>query len=242
MEYLGLIQMKNCEICGKKLATYEKENVQCIVCKKTKKCETCDEIFINYKKSEVNCLKCKIQLEKQEKKSAAAAAAIVKKQEKKSAAAIVKKQEKKSAAVIEIKENEVKCTACKKIKNKQEFMKDNKQLKTCFSCREKNSEYSKKYKCVHNMLKERCIECDGSFICRHKKYKSQCKECGWKEKCEHGWPKYFCKDCKVLSYREYMEQQKKIEEEKPLANVKQIEIPPENLQHEEDLFFGRITQ
>src|SRR6056300_1145481 len=125
MEYLGLIQMKNCEICGKKLATYEKENVQCIVCKKTKKCETCDEIFINYKKSEVNCLKCKIQLEKQEKKSAAAAAAIV------------KKQEKKSAAVIEIKENEVKCTACKKIKNKQEFMKDNKQLKTCFSCREK---------------------------------------------------------------------------------------------------------
>ena len=53
---------------------------------------------------------------------------------------------------------DVKCSSCKSFKNKEEFMKKNKQLKTCFACREKTRKCAKQRIIDDEIFKRICIE------------------------------------------------------------------------------------
>ncbi len=58
----------------------------------------------------------------------------------------------------------------------------------------------KKYKkCIHDKMKSRCRECEGSSFCIHSRRKSRCKDCNGSEICSHGKVKSSCKDCKGTS-------------------------------------------
>src|SRR6056300_1388835 len=142
---------------------------------------------------------------------------------------------------------EMKCSSCKQMKSEEQFMKMNKRMKTCFACREKTRKYSESRKNVNKEVIVKCLSCKSNknikeFMKKTRQLKF-CFECREKAR--------ICTEERLITQLcidEYNKNELEIkssiidEQSKavsPYANVKQIEIPPENLQHEEDLFFGR---
>ena len=105
------------------------------------------------------------------------------------------------------------CKRCKKYKDRNEFIKNSRMLKTCVVCREYFREKARENRCPHgrqasncrvcdgvgicehNRRRVQCKECDGSQRCKHKKLKSKCIKCGGCEMCEHKKLKLECKIC-----------------------------------------------
>jgi hypothetical protein len=70
----------------------------------------------------------------------------------------------------------------------------------------------KRYKCEHNKMKSRCLDCGGkphNKKCEHNKRKSLCLDCGGSGICEHNKRKSRCLDCRGTP-----EKQKKCEHKK----------------------------
>ena len=74
-------------------------------------------------------------------------------------------------------DNKIQCTACKVYKNENDFKKNDKTLKTCFTCRTK-------YNCEHKRRRTNCKDCGGSSICEHKRLRNRCKDCGGSQLCK----------------------------------------------------------
>ena len=51
-------------------------------------------------------------------------------------------------------------------------------MKTCLTCRNRNSESKLKNKCEHGREKCKCNDCGGSQICEHGRKNYDCKNCG----------------------------------------------------------------
>ena len=88
------------------------------------------------------------------------------------------------------------CNHCKKVESLENFIKNEKELKNCNLCREKQKIQRDNNKCEHNRYKSVCKDCGGNFICEHGRQKSSCKECGGASICEHNRRKSICKECK----------------------------------------------
>lgn len=122
---------------------------------------------------------------------------------------------------------EKKCNRCKVLLpiNKFTMKRDEKYLKMCNDCREKEKIYREKMKCEHGKRRCRCKECKGVSICEHNreridcrdckgtnfclhdKRKTQCRECDGSSFCkEHGCRKNMCKECKGVNICEHNKQ------------------------------------
>lgn len=88
-----------------------------------------------------------------------------------------------------------KCSRCKKEKSIDNFMKGNKELKTCDNCRAKNKASRFRNKCEHGRRKNVCIDCGGVSICHHGRIKQQCIQCGGSSICIHNIQKARCRQC-----------------------------------------------
>ena len=80
-------------------------------------------------------------------------------------------------------DEKIRCSRCHRERSISFFMKGEKTMKTCSTCREN------KKKCSHNKQKSSCVNCSP---CPHGKIKHGCKECS---PCPHGKIKTKCFDC-----------------------------------------------
>ena len=71
----------------------------------------------------------------------------------------------------------VKCVRCKSDRLVADFIKENKKLKTCISCRDRDRESKLRNKCEHKKEKCKCKDCGGSQICQHGRENYKCKNC-----------------------------------------------------------------
>ena len=92
-------------------------------------------------------------------------------------------------------ESKVKCSRCHCWRNKMEYLKQNKILKSCVSCRQNDMKYKEKQKCIHGRRRCHCIECGGSQICQHNRQRCLCVECCGSEICEHKRQRSKCIEC-----------------------------------------------
>ena len=92
-------------------------------------------------------------------------------------------------------ESKVKCSRCHCWRNKMEYVKNDKVLKSCVSCRQNDAKQREKQKCEHKRRRDQCIECGGSGICEHKRQRSKCVECGGGSVCEHKRQRSLCIEC-----------------------------------------------
>jgi len=92
-------------------------------------------------------------------------------------------------------ESKVKCSRCHCWRDKMEYLKNDRVLKSCISCRQNDIKHREKKKCEHGRQRSQCKECVGSSFCEHKRLRSQCKDCGGSQICEHGIQRSHCKDC-----------------------------------------------
>jgi len=91
---------------------------------------------------------------------------------------------------------DIKCLKCKCFRFENDFLKNNRRLKTCIKCRNHVKNYRLKHQmCIHNLQKYFCMECGGSQICKHNLQRCFCKDCGGSEICKHNLQRCFCKDC-----------------------------------------------
>jgi hypothetical protein len=92
----------------------------------------------------------------------------------------------------------IKCTKCKVMLPKEHYnVKRNGDLtKNCSYCLQKRKESVIKNKCIHNIRKDYCVECNGAGICKHKRDKYACKECNGSQICVHNRIRKQCKECK----------------------------------------------
>jgi len=100
-------------------------------------------------------------------------------------------------------ESKVKCSRCHCWRDKMEYLKQNKVLKSCISCRQNDIKQREKQKCEHGRNKSTCKECGGGSICEHGKLKHRCVECGGGSICEHGRRKDHCVECGGASICEH---------------------------------------
>ena len=92
-------------------------------------------------------------------------------------------------------ESKVKCSRCHCWRNKMEYLKNDKVLKSCVSCRQNDAKQRKRNKCEHGKQKFYCIECQGSGICEHKRRRENCVECQGSGICEHKRQRRQCVEC-----------------------------------------------
>ena len=92
------------------------------------------------------------------------------------------------------------CTKCDNNKPIHHFMKKEKILKLCVSCREIASKSKNKNKdkhiCVHNRPKWLCKDCESPIYCEHKKRRNECVDCRGTTICEHNKRRHYCSLCK----------------------------------------------
>jgi len=94
-----------------------------------------------------------------------------------------------------MEETKIKCPRCHCWRDKMEYLKENKVLKSCDKCRENDMKRKEKQKCIHKRIRSRCVECDGASICEHGRRRSRCVECQGGEICEHNRIKSSCVEC-----------------------------------------------
>ena len=87
------------------------------------------------------------------------------------------------------------CKSCRKTKDIEFFIKDNKILKQCSVCRERGRIKIINANCPHNKRKSLCSICGGSSICIHKHRKLRCVQCNGSQICPHSKIKDECKRC-----------------------------------------------
>lgn len=91
----------------------------------------------------------------------------------------------------------IKCTSCKCNKVVEQFLKDGQKLKTCIVCRNNQARRRARHRCIHNRVKRKCIDCNGTDTCRHRRQKFICKECKGNGICQHNREHYKCRKCKI---------------------------------------------
>lgn len=95
------------------------------------------------------------------------------------------------------------CTKCTNDKPLHNFIKKDKILKMCLSCREiiekSKAKHRLEHTCIHNRQKWMCKMCSGSCICEHNKRRNVCVECHGTSICEHNKKKWDCFVCKGSS-------------------------------------------
>jgi hypothetical protein len=69
-------------------------------------------------------------------------------------------------------------------------------IKSCLLC-------DGPHKCTHNILKQKCRDCNKSTFCVHHKFKYNCKECDGRNLCVHDRQKRMCKECNGSAYCEH---------------------------------------
>jgi len=92
-------------------------------------------------------------------------------------------------------ESKVKCSRCHCWRDRMEYLKKNRVLKSCVSCRQNDIKQRDKQKCEHGRQKATCKECGGGSICEHGRRRSQCVECGGGAICQHNRQRTGCKEC-----------------------------------------------
>lgn len=92
-------------------------------------------------------------------------------------------------------ESNVKCSRCHCWRDKMEYLKKDRVLKSCVSCRQNDIKQREKQKCKHGRRRSHCVECNGGSICEHKRQRSTCIECGGSGICEHRRRRNECVEC-----------------------------------------------
>jgi len=90
---------------------------------------------------------------------------------------------------------DIKCPKCKCYRFENDFLKNDRRLKTCIKCRENDRRNKLKNKCPHDRQKQKCRDCGGIGICKHNRQKYQCYDCGGSDVCKHKLQRYYCKTC-----------------------------------------------
>jgi len=105
-----------------------------------------------------------------------------------------------------MEETKSKCPRCRCWRNNEDFIKNNKVLKTCENCRENSKKSNEKNKCEHGRRRNECLECGGASICEHKRIRSSCIECDGSQVCEHKRIRSKCIECGGASICEHKRQ------------------------------------
>ena len=100
----------------------------------------------------------------------------------------------------EIKNENKKCSRCKKEKEIDNFVKGNKELKMCFRCREICMKSRNKNLCIHKKVRNLCKKCGGSSFCIHNRQRNTCKICKGSSVCIHNRQRSKCKECEGSSF------------------------------------------
>ena len=100
-------------------------------------------------------------------------------------------------------ESNVKCSRCHCWRDIMEYLKKNRVLTSCVSCRQNDTKQRENQKCQHGRRISNCIECGGASICEHKRQRSRCIECGGASICEHKRERIKCVECGGTSICEH---------------------------------------
>ena len=103
-------------------------------------------------------------------------------------------------------ESKVKCSRCHCWRNKMDYLKQNKILKSCVFCRQNDVKQREKQKCEHGRIRSKCIECGGASICEHGRQRNTCVECGGTSICQHNRRRNQCVECGGVSICEHKRQ------------------------------------
>ena len=94
-----------------------------------------------------------------------------------------------------MEETKSKCSRCHCWRDKMEYLKKNRVLKSCVSCRQNDIKFREKQKCPHGRNKYQCVVCGGSGICEHNKRRTRCVDCQGGSICEHKRQRSYCVEC-----------------------------------------------
>ena len=92
-------------------------------------------------------------------------------------------------------ESNVKCSRCHCWRDRMEYLKNNRVLKSCVSCRQNDIKQREKQKCPHGRQRSTCKQCGGSGICHHNIQRITCIQCGGASRCIHQRMKRLCHEC-----------------------------------------------
>jgi len=90
---------------------------------------------------------------------------------------------------------DIRCPKCKCFRFEEDFIKNDRRLKTCINCRNHEKNYRMKKKCPHDLQKQKCRDCGGIGICKHNRQKYKCIDCGGSDVCKHKLQRQYCKTC-----------------------------------------------